>query len=143
MYGLWKKHIDTLEPFNGCVFDKIEGAEDGSDEIKFYESGHERFRMYHSQDCCESVSVEDICGDICDLIGSPIIEAEIVENDEGPKVNTYTSSDGRTHSYTDESGTWTFYKLGTIKGHVTIRWYGSSNGYYSESVDIADMNKED
>lgn len=143
MYGLWKKRIYTLEPFKGCVFDKIDGADAGSDEIKFYENGSERFRMYHLQDCCESVSVEDICGDIGDLIGSPIIEAEIVENEEGPKVNTYTSSDGRTHSYTDESGTWTFYKLGTIKGHVTIRWYGSSNGYYSESVDIADMNKED
>jgi len=78
------------------------------------------YNLYHEQDCCEDVYVEDVCGDIDDIVGI-ITEAEEVVSEDNIK-------DG------DESGTWTFYKLGTQKGSVTIRFYGTSNGYYSERV---------
>lgn len=102
----------------GKTLTKIE--KDYTDELIFYTTGGEIYKMYHEQDCCESVTIEDINGDINDLIGSPIIMAEEVTEDD---LNA-------------ESGTWTFYKLATNKGYVTIRWYGGSNGYYSESVDF-------
>lgn len=103
----------------------------GNDEIIFEVEGGDIYKLYHSQDCCESVDVEDICGDLADLIGSPILQAEEAESDTNP--------DGVTKEYQD-SFTWTFYKLATIKGGVTIRWYGESNGYYSESVSFAKAN---
>lgn len=114
----------------GKTITKIEGCEKGHDEIIFYLSSGEKYKMFHDRDCCESVLVEDVCGDIEDVLNSEITQAEEVTSKENPKdVNMDNEGWG-------ESFTWTFYKLGTGKGSITIRWYGSSNGYYSESVDF-------
>ena len=96
------------------------------DEITFRTSDGFTYKMNHEQDCCEDVYIEDICGDINNLIGSPLVMAEEATNIDEPK-DKY-----------DESFTWTFYKFATIKGYVTIRWYGTSNGYYSEEVYITE-----
>ena len=104
------------------------------DEIKFITNERDIYLMYHQQDCCENVNIEDIIGDINDLIGSPITMAQEVTSNENPK-------EGSDYSLGYGSFTWTFYKFATIKGYVTIRWYGESNGYYSEEVTFTKLSK--
>jgi hypothetical protein len=106
------------------------------EEIRFY-TEDQVYILTHDQDCCESVYIESIVGDLDDLIGSPITLAEEASNcwsaSDDAKVLHALMSNEPLSPY-DESWTWTFYKLATIKGYVDIRWYGNSNGYYSESV---------
>ena len=104
---------------------------DANDEIIFTVEDGTQYKMYHSQDCCESVNIEDVIGDLNDLIGSPITMAEESTNND--------VLNGKPE-YPD-SWTWTFYKLATVKGYVTIRWLGESNGYYSESVDFCKVGE--
>ena len=91
--------------------------------------------MHHQQNCCENVYIEDIIGDLSDLIGSPILIAEEVTSDKNPE-----TVKPEIIEYQD-CFTWTFYKFATMKGYVDIRWYGESNGYYSESVDLSFVPK--
>ena len=111
----------------GKIITKIEASED---EIIFTSKCGNTYKMYHEQDCCENVTIEDIIGDLKDLIGTPILKADdVFSKNKNPKCTEKPE-------YQDESFTWTFYKLATIKGYVDIRWYGESNGYYSEAVDF-------
>lgn len=115
----------------GKTLTKIE-INDDKTQIIYHTLCGEKYRQQHNQDCCESVGIEDICGDLADVINSPIVLAEESTSQENPKVKEYCS---------DNSFTWTFYKLSTIKGPVTVRWYGESNGYYSEGVNLAKWDK--
>lgn len=100
-----------------------------NDRIIFLCSDGSEYMMQHDQDCCESVGIESIDGHINDLLDSPIVIAEVV------------TSEGEAKSEWAESHTWTFYKFATAKGYVTIRWYGESNGYYSEKVSFVRVDQ--
>lgn len=121
------EEIEIIE-FKELVFKEIIVNEDKT-EIVFITENDIIYKMFHEQDCCESVWIEDICGDLNDLIGSPILIAEKSTNYENPIDKQY-----------DDSFTWTFYKLATNKGYVDLRWYGTSNGYYSEEINIIKIN---
>lgn len=116
----YKNMID----FSILVGQTIKSVAPSNEEIIFYTKEGNQYRMYHRQDCCESVSVEEVIGEWADIVGNPVLKA-----------SEETNNVGQGKEY-DDSFTWTFYNISTIKGSVTIRWYGGSNGYYSESVDF-------
>jgi hypothetical protein len=118
--------VKWFEDLQGRTLSKVLKLDDY--ELRFHLTEDHYVRMYHMQDCCESVYIEDIVGDLDDLVGTPLLLVEEVSNYEGE--SKYEDNKW------DESETWTYYRFRTIKGSVDIRWYGESNGYYSESVDI-------
>ena len=98
------------------------------DVIIFTDLEGNRYQMFHEQECCEDVGIEEVIGDLNDLIGEPITMAEESTNRE----------DKMGKDIYDDF-TWTFYKLATIKGYVTIGWLGESNGCYSEDVEFVKL----
>ena len=107
----------------GKTFVRVSGSVDG-DEMLFETATGERFMFAHQQDCCETVRINDITGDLQDLVGEPLLISEEVKGATEPDEEHY------------ESYTYTFYKFATRKGYVDVRWLGESNGYYSESVSL-------
>jgi hypothetical protein len=110
----------------GKTLTKVEGKV-GDTQIIFTLEDGTRYSMSHIQECCESVDIEDICGDLTDLVGSALLRAEESSTKERPE---------GVHEPSDDEWLWTFYRFATIKGSVVIRWFGSSNGYYGVEVSI-------
>jgi hypothetical protein len=123
----------TLEDMRGKTFTKVYVTDDKSELI--FENDEFKFTFFHEEDCCECVQVEDVVGDLNDLVGKPLDIVEEVEH-----VSDFTPA-GVEPPEDPDSYTWTFYKFATIKGWVDVRWLGESNGYYSESVDFKGVRK--
>jgi hypothetical protein len=117
----------SVETFTDLLGHTMRSVTEDGERMSFTREDGRRFDFYHPQDYCESVRIEDIAGNLDDLVGSPILLAEEV------------SSDGAPTPECAESFTWTFYKFATAKGSVTVRWLGESNGYYGEGVDFAEV----
>lgn len=121
-----KCEIDVLV---GEVLTHID-TDKNNNEIMLTTQSGKIILIYHDQDCCESVSIEDTKGNWHDLIGKVIVEAskdEIYKGDPPPEF--------------PDSWTWTTLKFRVDGATVISRWFGESNGYYSESVDIEDVTK--
>lgn len=78
-------------------------------------------KMYHAQECCESVYCETDISEIENICDAEIVIAEERTNEGETDYGTIT---------------WSFYTLRTAFDTVVIRWVGESNGYYSEKVDF-------
>ena len=118
--------FETISQLSGKTCSRVENKND--EELWLYTTDKKAVRLYHRQDCCESVYIEDIVGDLKDLVGNPLLRAEVRTEDADSAFGDLT---------------YTFYELATIRGSVTIRWYGESNGYYSTRVSIASYDLDE
>jgi hypothetical protein len=120
----------NLSELNGLTIESIKGLEIGSCDLEITFTNGGSITMLHIQECCENVEINDICGDESDLVGGVI-------NDFREDIKECSDDDCDDKPGEDvECWTWTFYNISTSKGSVNIRWLGSSNGSYSEKVDI-------
>mgnify|MGYP006059989767 CR=1 FL=1 len=105
----------------GKKIKSVTGLDYWGDRVEFTFEDDCVLSMYHRQDCCENVSLED-WGDTKpeELIGGVVALFEKCTKDGDPEhygVQQYT-----------------FYHMRTTKGDITMRWCGESNGYYSVEV---------
>lgn len=121
-YCTWNDRCD-LNTLVGKRIIRIDGVEAGSEFVEFYCDDGTVFGMFHDQDCCESVELHEFDGDPERTIG--LVTAAREESSDRPALREY-----------DDSHTWTFYVIETEGGTLHLRWYGTSNGYYSEGVDF-------
>ena len=70
MWGDGYEYV-SIEELKGKVLEEVRDT--GYDELYFYTVDGDTYRMNHEQDCCEHVELEDIIGDLDDLIGEPIL----------------------------------------------------------------------
>lgn len=122
---------DAWKVLNGLIPVEILGTEkDEVLQIRF--SNGLEAQWYHRQDCCESVYINEVIGEWSDLIGIPLLFVE--ERVNPPEAPEFVTNPPYIDSYT-----WTFYTFRSTKGTVDVRWFGSSNGYYSERVNFQYM----
>lgn len=89
-----------------------------------------KIQIFHYQDCCESVSIESVEGNIVNLTGKVLIDvSERIDDSDNPPKDC------------DESWTRTIHTFKTNDETVIVKWIGISNGYYSENVTIEEIGK--
>jgi hypothetical protein len=120
---LERKHVE-FSALVGEVLDAVDIDREENQILLTTRSGR-RFLVYHEQDCCETVAISGQDGSFDRLIGKPIVEARDFAVDTGDdEIDSQTTT---TLVFRVDDQT------------VISRWIGDSNGYYSESVDIAEL----
>lgn len=131
----WKmKEEDRNINLSELVGKTIQVVENENNEsILFVCTDLSAYEMYHMQDCCEDVGVYNINGDLQSLVGKTILS--ITESILGDWPKDVQEPECL------ESFTWTVFIIETESSTVVIRWLGTSNGYYSESVYLGRTHK--
>lgn len=105
-------------------------VDEGNYEILITTVSGDTIMIYHDQKCCETVSIESTEGDWYALKGKVVVETVHEESQAEVPPGLGSNLDSCTRSTL---------KLRVDDATVISRWIGVSNGFYSESVDIAEI----
>src|SRR5690606_1558502 len=119
------KYVDFNE-LEGEIIVSIDGIR--NDDVTIKTASGRTFRMYHSQDCCESVYVSREYGSVDGILNKTVERA--VYNTEY-------------YAEASESGTITTFRIYCGDAYLELEWLGTSNGYYSEGVSFCETTNED
>lgn len=121
--------VNTYTEFSGKTIQEIRGCKKHSDEVTIKFTDGTCLKFYHRQECCETVLFEDFDATPEDLVNAKIISIE-------ERISNSNENEIKPLNTLDKSYTWSFYVIKTSKFTMTMRWYGESNGWYSETVNI-------
>ena len=92
---------------------------DDKTELTIVCKGGYRYLMMHEQDCCESVWLDDLDGELSDWQNVTVLEAS-----ESASLADSTEMQ------------WTFYRLACNLHSLCLRWCGSTDSVYSMGVTL-------
>ena len=123
---------DNIDLLKGLTVKTIDAFEGGGDIMITTNCGRQ-FRFTHFQDCCEHVDIYSIDGDLKRLEGFRLVDVqmETVDEPEG-----WADSDEAKWA---DSYTFTDVVFKTNAQTICVKWFGESNGYYSEGVDFEEL----
>ena len=107
------------------VGQNLSSVKEAGEAVVFTLTDGRRYKLYHESDCCESVDLEEVDGNLTDLHG--LVTVAMSEEEAGES----------TH---DDSCTITTIRIATETATVTMTWRGESNGYYRETPTFEEMN---
>jgi hypothetical protein len=134
-------NFNTLVGKTITAIHKTPDADGNASELQFECSDGSQYHMYHDQCCCENVYLYDTNGELDAIIGLKIhdaYESSSASDDGTGCAQALYSKHFDPNEHDDDSCTWTFYRIVVSDGRnsatVVLRWLGTSNGYYSESM---------
>lgn len=125
---MYNNHL--LDKMHGLIVTNIDISDD---DILITTEGNNQFRFYHDQECCESVYIYD-CNDDLKVLENKKLESVFYDCIHNVDPDDITNSDQYRESFT-----WTNVYFVTNEKTVCVRWYGESNGYYNETIDIQEI----
>lgn len=119
------KDFPVRKDFDELIGKTLIKIEKFADSLQFITSDNDWYAIFNME--LSSAEIEDVCGDLGDLLSTPILVSE--------RVDEKIEYDGDTETQ------WSFLKFSTIKGSVTIRFYEESSPYYSASMELYRMKR--